>query len=65
MGNNYTDMDDYVRRLDRDRVRLIAKLKVRPYMSRVQIVVGGEWLFIKCFSTEADLMKRVPICYDS
>lgn len=29
MGKNYADMDDYVRRLDRDRVRLITKLKVR------------------------------------
>lgn len=28
MGKNYADMDDYVRRLDRDRVRLITKLKV-------------------------------------
>lgn len=29
MGNNYADMDEYVRRLDRDRVRLVTKLKVR------------------------------------
>lgn len=28
MGKNYADMDDYVRRLDRDRVRLVTKLKV-------------------------------------
>eukprot|EP00903_Cladosiphon_okamuranus_P006154 g6055.t1 len=28
MGKNYADMDDYVRRLDRDRIRLITKLKV-------------------------------------
>lgn len=29
MGNNYADMDEYVRRLDRNRVRLVTKLKVR------------------------------------
>ncbi|CAM9280710.1 unnamed protein product [Ectocarpus sp. 6 AP-2014] len=28
MGKNYADMDDYVKRLDRDRVRLVTKLKV-------------------------------------
>ncbi|CAN0123526.1 unnamed protein product, partial [Scytosiphon promiscuus] len=28
MGKNYADMDDYVRHLDRDRVRLVTKLKV-------------------------------------
>lgn len=29
MGNNYADMDEFVKRLDRDRVRLVAKLKAR------------------------------------
>ncbi|CAM9994799.1 unnamed protein product, partial [Ectocarpus sp. 13 AM-2016] len=28
MGKKYADMDDYVKRLDRDRVRLVTKLKV-------------------------------------
>lgn len=35
MGKNYADMDDYVKRLDRDRVRLVTKLKVKgSYLDR-------------------------------
>lgn len=29
VGATYADMDEYVKRLDRDRIRLITKLKVR------------------------------------